>query len=130
MLTTWFSPKESLNLCLLVFLEIEHLVSHDLQISMDRNKADLFDKTAKLACQVRTQRTEGGTHTFVLSFSRLLRLFCATSQPPDAVGHLRAPPESRPLSGLKIAVSCRCRARPLSSCCKSCCSTPVRLGSA
>ncbi len=36
-----------------------------------------------------------------------------SGQPPDAVGHLRGLPESRPLPGLNSAVSCSSRVRCL-----------------
>ena len=36
-----------------------------------------------------------------------------SGQPPDAVGHLRGLPESRPLPGLNDAVSCSSRVRRL-----------------
>ena len=53
-------------------------------------------------------------------------------QPPDAVRHLRGPPESRPRQGLNIAVSCSSQEQCLKciQCCKSYHSTPVITGSA
>ena len=54
----------------------------------------------------KTQRTDNGMRTCVQSRSRFVKLLCVAHQPPDAVRHLRGPPESRPQPGSNIAVSC------------------------
>ena len=80
----------------------------------------------------KTQRTDNGMRTCVQSRSRFLRLLCVAHQPPDAVRHLRRPPESRPRPGLNVAVSCSSHEQCLNCilCCKSYHSTPVITGGA
>ena len=78
----------------------------------------------------KTQRTDEGMHTLVKSLGSSLRvLLWVAGQPPDAVRHLRGPPESRPLSALKLlsVAAVVYSVRPLSESCKNYCSSAKQL---
>jgi len=74
-----------------------------------RAKAQAQCQVHKLACQVKrltyAGQTDGLVRVFVCTMITFLKLWCLAGQTPDAVRHLRGPPENRPLTGLRFAVS-------------------------
>ena len=89
----------------LLALLLRHTVSATANVTgMPCRSAKSIQRQTYLANQTaqaglprqKTKRTDNGMRTSVQSSSRSLRLLCVAHQPPDAVRHLRGPPESRP----------------------------------